>query len=160
MEKSVGLIAILSACILLGLKLSNDLLQRVELLKEIHKSAIHIKSDLEYRAPPLEECFENRGKLFSKAYGYIIENRILPDEALKKSCEEMKELNGEDKSTILFLADNLIQENLESQLANVMLFIHCMEERIISAEKELVVKGRLYRSGGLLIGIGIVIFLL
>lgn len=160
MVRLIGIIAVTASSVMTGIFMSKELKGRVELLKEIHQSAIYIRSDLEYRAPTLEECFKDRGELFSKAYEFINESSVMPEAALKKACETLGFLNREEKELIFSFAENLSKEDVTSQIANVEWFTAGIEERIKNAENEYATKGRLYRTGGMLAGMGILIFLL
>ncbi|MBQ7976939.1 MAG: stage III sporulation protein AB [Clostridia bacterium] len=160
MIRIFGVTLILTSSVLTGIILAKDLNERVALLKDIRQAAIYIKSDFEYRAPILSECFENRGILFGKAAVYAKENNVLPKDALKKTVDEIKFLCSEDKDAIYSFADNLSQEEIGGQIANITWLIDTLEKRIKDAETEYKTKGRLYKSGGALTGIGLVILLL
>lgn len=155
---AVGLV-MLSSC-MTGFILAKDLNERVKVLKEIKQMAIYIKSDFEYRSPMLADCFEHRGSLFGKASRYMEEGALLPEEALKKSADELKSITKEDRTVIYSFADNLSIEDVNGQIANVKWLIETLEKRIKEAEYEYTTKGRLYKSTGALTGLGIVILLL
>ncbi len=160
MVRVLGIVLVLLSSVLTGIVLAKDLNERVVLLKDIRQAAIYIKSDFEYRAPALSECFENRGILFGKAAIYAKENKVLPKDALKKTVDNMSFLRQEDKDTIYSFADNLSQEEIGGQIANITWLIDALDKRIKDAESEYKTKGRLYKSGGALTGIGLVILLL
>lgn len=156
MYKILGLVSILSASVITGFVMANELKDRLKLLKEIHQNAIYIKSELEYRAPDLEECFKGRGVLFSKAYAYI-EKGCLPMDALIKACNDLKSLSKEDREIITLFAENLRAEEVNGQISNIEWFINSMNERISFAHEEYKTKGRLYKSSGALLGLGFMI---
>lgn len=155
---AVGLV-MLSSC-MTGVVLAKDLNERVKTLKEIRQMAIYIKSDFEYRSPKLADCFAHRGSLFGKASRYMEEGSLLPEEALKKSADELKSIKKDDRIIIYSFADNLSVEEVNGQIANVKWLIEALEKKIKDAEYECTTKGRLYKSTGALTGLGIVILLL
>lgn len=159
MIKILGAAAVFLSCAAAGQIMARELYERTKLLKELEQSAIYIKSELEYRTPVFEECFRGRGRLFSKAAKYIGMN-MNPKEALKKAARETEKLRDEDRELIYDYADGLDAEDVGAQTANVSLLITRLECRIREAEEERGIKSRLYKSGGALAGIGLVILLL
>lgn len=160
MIKITGIILVVAASVLTGIIMAKDLSKRTKLLKDIRQSAIFIKSDMEYRAPVLEDCFKNRGILFGTAAEYAQNNNCLPKDALKITLDSMSYLKKEDKDIVMSFADNLDTEDIGSQLANVSWLIDALNGKIREAENDFVTKGRLYKSGGVLAGIGLLILLL
>lgn len=160
MLKILGAVMVISASTLFGFFNERKLYKRVMVLNDIYSFSICIKSDFEYRAPFLYECFENRGLLFGNAANLMKQHDLLPKDALVQSAEELKELNDGDRESVFSFANNLSAENVESQIANISHFISLIEKKINDAEAELKTKGRLYKSAGILTGIGIVILLL
>lgn len=157
--KFMGAAAVISSAAMAGFVMSGELRERIDILREIQQSAVYIKSEIEYRSPVFEECFRRRGRLFSKASEYIGEG-LSPSAALKKSADETARLTAEDKEIIYSYADGLDAEEVNGQTANVSLLISHLGEDIREAEAQMRAKGRLYRSGGVLAGIGFVIILL
>lgn len=152
-------LVMISSC-MTGVIMAKELNERVKILKEIRQMAIYIKSDFEYRAPNLAECFENRGLLFEKAAKYVRDNSLLPKEALMKSADELKKVTDLDRRIIYSFAENLSIEDINGQIANIKWLIDSLEKQISDAESDCVTKGKLYKSTGLLAGLGIVILLL
>lgn len=142
-----------------GFIMAKELNERTKTLKEIEQGAINIKSELKYRASEFTDCFNHRGKVFDNAATYIREG-MLPDNALKKACEETDFLKKEDKDIIFSYADNLSAEDIGGQLANIDWLIDNLRKKIKESEEECASKGRLYKSCGILAGLGVVIFLL
>lgn len=160
MYKMLGLILVMSASVLTGITMSESLKDRVNCLKNIHQSSIHIKTDFEYRAPALEECFKGRGVLFSKAYDYIHNENYTPEHAVKEACRKINCIDKDDADIINTFSENLNAEDIAAEIANITWFITRIEERVRQAESEYRTRGKLYRSGGILTGLGIMIFLL
>ena len=160
MYRVLGVLSVVSSSIMMGIFLANDLKKRGEILKEIRQAAVYIKSDLEYRAPEIEDCFFNRGHFFSRVAELIKERDLPPKLALKFACEELKEITVEDREIIYSYADNISAEEIGGQIANISQLISGLDEKISAAEREYKEKGRLYRSGGALVGLGIVILLI
>lgn len=160
MYKILGLTAVMTASVLTGLTMSNSLKERTKCLRDIHQSAIHIKTDFEYRAPALEDCFKGRGVLFSKAWEYIYNKDYLPENAIKTACREIAVLHKDDRDIINSFAENLKAEDITGQIANIKWLINTLEENIRLSDGEYRTKGKLYRSSGVLAGLGFIIFLL
>lgn len=160
MVRLLGMLAIFTASSVMGFIMAGELNERTKVLKEIYQSAIHIKSELEYRGADIKECFNRRGELFRAAYKYLQEYNLLPCEALKKACDETKCLKEEDRAAIYTYADKLDAEDLGGQIANVKLFLENLRQCIKSSEDEYQLKNRLYKSGGTIAGLGFIILLL
>lgn len=160
MVKTLGMISVLTASVVMGFILAGELGERTKMLKEIYQSAIHIKAELEYRGADIQECFNRRGRLFKTAYSYLTCEGITPTEALKKACFETMYLKDDDRTIINAYADNLDAEDLGGQLANVKLFLENLRICIRDAEEEYHSKNRLYKSGGAIAGLGLIILLL
>ena len=153
----LGSTAVILSSALMGIALSRELSERIKMLKEIKQAMVNIKSELEFRAPVLEECFKRRGQLFSKAHLLIHNESIMPTEAVKCAAKDLNYLNKTDMELIECYADNLKNEDIGGQIANADWFINELNGKIRAAEEEYKAKGRLYRNGGLLAGIGVVI---
>ena len=160
MVKILGMVAVLISSVLTGFLMAKNLSERIGELKDIYQCATHIKTELEYRAADICECFKRRGTLFSLAHSYIVNDGLLPSEALKKAAEEQELLNKNDKEIIFQFAENLNKEDVDGQIANTALFLENIKARIKDAEGEYLMKNRLYKSGGAVVGIGLIILLL
>ena len=150
----------LIASLMMGFIMAGELGERCRELKDIYQSAIHIKTELEYRGADICDCFNRRGRLFSKAYRYITDDALMPPDAIKEACRREKLLKDDDKAVIFAYAENLNKEDLGGQIANVSLLIENLRLRIKDAEEEYASKSRLYKSGGLLTGLGFIILIL
>jgi stage III sporulation protein AB len=157
--KLMGGAAVVLSSAMTGIIMTKELGERTKLLREIHKYALYIKSDMEYRSPVFEECFRCRGRLFSAAAKNISEG-MSPKDAVKKAAAEAYALREEDREILFSYADGLEAEEQGGQEANISLLISRLEESIKDAEREQGTKGRLYSSGGVIAGIGLVIILL
>ncbi len=159
MIKLTGALTVCFASVMAGALMAKELGDRAKLLREIQQYAIYIKCDMEYRMPVFEECFRARGPVFGTAAKYIKEG-VPPREALKKSVSGTHKLRDEDRELLYAYADALDAEDVSGQISNVSLLISRLGESIREADRERGAKGRLYRSGGVLAGIGLVIILL
>lgn len=160
MVKLLGMLSVLAASVIMGFIMAGELHERTKTLKEIYQSAIHIKTELEYRGADICDCFNRRGKLFNKAYKYIKSEGMLPSEALKKASCETNYLKEADRAIIDTYAENLASEALSGQIANVNLLLENLRLSIRDAEEEYRSKNRLYKSGGAIAGLGFIILLL
>ena len=160
MYKLPAMAAVIIAASLMGIVMSGELKKRIDTLKEIVQSALYIKTDLEYRAPNLEECFTRRGCMFNSAGKFMSQSGMTPFEAVKRACEDERYLTKEDKDTILIFAENLNCEEISGQVANIKWLVENLRKNIRNAEDEYRSKGKLYQLGGMFAGVGIVIILL
>lgn len=160
MLKILGLITILVSSVIMGFIMANELNERTKTLRDIKQSATGIKSDLEYRASDICECFKLRGNMFGKASKYIADSNLFPTEALIRACEELNYLHKEDKEIIFSYAKNLSAEDIGSQINNINWLIENITIKIKESEAEYSSKNRLYKSGGALLGLGFIILLL
>ena len=159
MYKIIGLISIFIASAMTGLIKASKLKERVKQLQEIRQASIQIKSDFEYRAPVLSECFEKKGEFFSLVSELIYEGNI-PSEAVEKACSFFKQLEGAEKEILISFGKNLGAEEINGQISNISWLIDELEEVIVCAREECSTKGRLYKSSGVLAGLGFVILLI
>lgn len=160
MVKIMGMLSVLTASCAMGFVMAGELGKRTKSLEEIYRSAVHIKTELEYRGADINDCFNRRGRLFAQAYKYLQKEDILPCEALKRACKEALYLKDEDRAVINTYADNLNCEELGGQIANVKLLLESLRMCIRDSEEEYRSKNRLYKSGGVIAGLGFIILLL
>ena len=159
MIKILGAISVVAASGLAGFEMTKELSERIKFLRESEQYAIYIKGELSYRSPTFEECFRGRGKIFANAAKYIGEG-VSPNDAVRRAADEAPRLNKGDREIFYAYAEGMSSEETGGQIANVSLLITRLEERIREAESEKSVKGRLYKSGAVLLGCGVVILLL
>lgn len=160
MVKIMGMLSVLTASCVMGFIMAGELGKRTRALEEIYRSAIHIKTELEYRGADINDCFNRRGELFARAYEYLHQEGILPCDALKRACKEALYLKEDDRAAINTYADNLNCEDIGGQIANVNLLLENLRLCIRDSEEEYRSKNRLYKSGGVIAGLGFIILLL
>lgn len=80
--------------------------------------------------------------------------------ALRTAAEENPFLNARDREALSAFADGLLAQDVFGQIANVALFAQRVSSLARQAEEDAREKGRLYRGGGALCGVAVVILLL
>lgn len=160
MYKITGIVSIFIASAMTGVIMATKLNERVKLLGEIRQASIQIRSDFEYRAPVLSECFEKRGRFFSLVSELISREGYLPDDAVKKACCTFKQLKNEEKEILISFGENLGAEEICGQISNISWLIKELDEVIMRAKEEYSTKGKLYKSSGVLAGLGFAILLI
>ncbi|MGM9551689.1 MAG: stage III sporulation protein AB [Clostridia bacterium] len=160
MIKILGSVAVLISSVLMGMTMSQNLKNRVNVLKEIRDGAVHIKNELQYRCAPLEDCFRGRGKFFSKVYKHMQSSGLSPKESVQKTADETEYLTSADIEVMNRYAENIMCEDLKSQIVNIDFLIASLNENIKDSETEFLNKGKLYSYGGVLMGLGFIIILL
>lgn len=163
---------VLLSCTGMGFFISEKQKTRIAQLKELRRHMNILYGEIQYGASELPEALgsvasrtdgdispffewtsQEAEKLEGSCFSSIWKNAI--EQKLKDTC-----LKKEDKQLLERLGDNLGFLDQKTQLSNMELYIHNLEECIEEGTKEMKEKVRLYHLLGILGGIFITIVML
>lgn len=163
MVKLVGAVMTAFACGYFGFYISTNLKTRMTSLSEIVSSLEMLESEINFSINRLKKAFERIDKngLFKSASEKIDEIGI------KKAWENAIENNSgrlcitdSDKDILLMLGKNLGKTDTDDQIKNIKYIKTMIASQAKQATEEYNRLGKLYRSGGVLVGVMAVIILI
>lgn len=162
--KIVNLILIFVVCTYIGSIKSKTFENRVIELNKIRNALLMFKSKIEFTYEPIKNIFGDISKII-----YLDEKNIF-NETIKKnkeiygawndSIDEVKNnLSKEDKDIIKMFGKMLGKTDIKGQVSEIVLTQSLIEKQIENAEKEREKNVKLYKTMGIVSGIGICIIL-
>lgn len=165
--KWLMLILLFGGIAYLGRNLSNQYQTRVNNLKEMRGSLNMLQTKIKYTYMPLPDIFEEIANSCSLAVASIFSKakekmqRVTAGQAWEEAVEEAKdtEFKQEDKNTIKSLAKLLGKTDIDGQISEIKLVQVFLETQIQKAEEECQKNQKLYKTLGVVGGLGMVIIL-
>lgn len=121
-----------------------------------------LKTEIRFQARELKEIFEvlAREDRFSKLTFIPLclkemENAPFPIAWEKAVKETQMRLNKEDTALLLSMSDTLGASDVQGQLNVLDMMEQNFKRSLLEAEKNVVIKGKMYRSLGILCGLGL-----
>ena len=162
--KFLILLTIFGASTSIGFLLSRKYKNRVIELNKIRNALLMFKSKIEFTYEPITNIFGDISKII-----YLDEKNIF-NETIKKnkeiygawndSIDEVKNnLSKEDKDIIKMFGKMLGKTDIKGQVSEIVLTQSLIEKQIENAEKEREKNVKLYKTMGIVSGIGICIIL-
>ena len=163
--KLIGALVIFSACTYLGMRRSNELKGRCNALKNISAALLQLETEISFSANDLKRAFLNIEKntrtrgLFKdaaeriekygikKAWTYAVLNNPMP-------------LTEADRELVLMLCAKLGMTDSKNQLKHTAYIRELVNAQQSAAENEYARLGKMYRNGGLLAGLFIVLVII
>lgn len=163
--KLIGAAIIFTACTYWGLRKSTELKQRCTALGSISAALLQLETEISFCSNDLKRAFMNIDKsthtygLFKdaaerierygikKAWAYAIVNNPLP-------------LTDDDRELLLMLSSKLGMTDAKNQLRHISYIKELLNAQAASAAKEYQRLGKMYRSGGLLAGLFIILVII
>ena len=165
--KYISLICIIIVCSFLGIYKSKKFENRVVELKKFQSSLSMFKSKIEFTYEPIGDIFNSISKIIYKQeeniFKLTIENTKKNDisNSWYLATEECKnDLNTEDKETIKMLGKILGKTDKNGQINEINLEIKQIERQLEKAEEEKIKNTKLYKTLGIVFGLGISIILI
>ncbi|MCD8180329.1 MAG: stage III sporulation protein AB [Firmicutes bacterium] len=163
MVKILGAVMTGAACGCFGFKLSLSMKTRVKSLADIAASLEMLESEISFSVNKLKKAFAraDRNGLFTSAADNMEENGI--DRAWTEAVDKNKSrlcLTSADSDILLMLGKNIGRTDAEDQIKNIKYIKAMVKEREKQAQSDYDRFGKLYRSGGVLIGLMIIIILI
>ena len=165
--KYISLISIIFICSFLGIYKSKKFENRVSELKEMQSSLNMFKSKIEFTYEPIGEIFKEISNVIYKDKENIF--KITTEEMKQKNASQSwylaiekckNDLNIEDKETIKFMGKLLGKTDKIGQINEINLTSNLLEKQIEKAEEEKINNTKLYKTLGIVFGLGITIILI
>lgn len=158
--KLFGAIAVIFACGAYGYKCCFDKSRRVRILEELITALEIFTQQISCTLTPLTEALKKNEESILFYAAEKIEKGVDVPTAFCEALNEQHTLTDADKQILTAFSHGLCAENKDGQISNARL----CKERLITAHsqarQEAQKCGRLYKSGGVLIGILIALIML
>ena len=165
--KIVIYIAIFASSSYVGILFSRKYINRVNELKDFKNAFNIFKTKLRYTYAPLDEIFMDISKsikgIVGEAFLDICNSMKIQDatESFNSAIDTTNlNLTVEDKETIKNLSKLLGKTYIEGQLSQIDLCISFLNVQIEKAEREKEKNEKLYKTLGIITGLGIIIVLM
>ena len=165
--KLIIYIFILIASSSIGIIYSNKFKKRVDELKDFKTALNMLKTKIRFTYAPLKEIFEDISNSLksktSNVFFNICKNMKTCDvaESWTRSLQETEtNITKEDKQIISGFGKMLGKTDLDGQLNEIELSLNFLESQIEKAEEDKRKNVKLYKSLGVIVGVGLVIILL
>ena len=159
-------ILIICICSYLGVSKAKTYETREKELKKIKSSLAFFKSKIEFTYEPIKEIFEQISKLVYLHKDNIFLKTVEQTKSLdinsawNKSVEENFNFNNEDKEILIMFGKLLGKTDKSGQLSEIDITQEFIEKQIEKAEQEKNKNSKLYKTLGIISGVGIVIILI
>ena len=151
----------------IGIIISNKYKNRTTQLYEVKKALNFLEAKIEYTYEPLADIFIEISNNIKREIGNIFKvasvkmKEVSAQEAWQYSVDiSQTNLNKQDIEIIKDFGKILGQTNLQGQLGKVKLTLGFLENQIKEAQEEENRNKKLYKTLGLLTGVGLVIILI
>ncbi len=156
---------ILFSCSYIGILKAKTFENRVKELNKFQNALLMFKSKIEFTYEPIKNIFEEISKIIYKNDENIFLNSINIDGnitmAWNKAIENLKnDFNDEDKEMIKMFGKLLGKVDLVGQVNEIDLTMKLIEKQIEKAEAERNQNTKLYKTMGIVLGMGICIILI
>lgn len=150
-----------------GILFSQKYINRVNELKNFKNALTIFKTKIKYTYAPLPEIFMDISKSIGGVVGDVFRN-ICKNMEIENATDSFNDaidfanlnITVEDKETIKNLSKLLGKTDIEGQLSQIELTQSFLNIQIEKAEKEKAKNEKLYRTLGIVTGLGIVIILM
>lgn len=157
---------IICICAYLGICKAKTYEIREKELKRIKSSLSFFKSKIEFTYEPIQEVFEQISKsvylhkdnIFLRTTEHMKSLDI--NSAWNESIEENENFNSEDKEILKMFGKLLGKTDKSGQLSEIEITQEFIEKQIEKAEQEKIRNSKLYKTLGIISGVGIVIILI
>lgn len=168
----LGLKIVIYTCIFLasstiGILISKKYEERVKQLKEFKNALSMFKAKIKFTYEPIPEIFEEISKQINSNTGKIFKLASCNMEVLTAGDAwnmavdtDILSISKEDKNILKNLSKLLGQTDVDGQINQIELTSNFLDEQIEKAEKEKLKSEKLYRTLGMVVGLGIVIILM
>lgn len=163
--KGITLIGIASICTYIGILKAKTYENRVIELNKFQNALVMFKSKIEFTYEPLKNIFEDISNVIYSNKNNIFLMTMQKDESIYEAWsesidEDISNLNKEDKEIIKMLGKLLGKTDIKGQVNEIALTQGLIEKQIEKAELEKNKNVKLYKTMGIVLGIGICIILI
>lgn len=163
--KFLACIMIILICTYLGMEKSKSYERRVLELQKIKNGFNYFRSKIEFTYEPVKEILEGvsnfiymeEENLFAKTKEYM--KNLNLNQAWNKAIDEEINIDKEDKEILKMFGKLLGKTDKNGQISEIDLSLNFVEKQIQKAELEKSKNTKLFKSLGLLVGMGIAIIL-
>lgn len=163
MVKILGAVMVGCACGYLGLKKSLTLKRRAKSLLDISVSLEMLESEISFSVNKLKKAFMrvDRNGIFSAAAEDMDEKGVKKAwETAVNSSKSRLCLTDADEDILMMLGKNIGKTDTDDQIKNIKYIKKMISEQCKQAEGEYNRLGKMYRNGGVLAGLMLIIILI
>ena len=162
--KVIDLIGIIFICSYIGILKAKTYENRVTELNKFQNALVMFKSKIEFTYEPLKSVFEDISNIIYKNkenifYLTIQKDRNICDAWIEATDSVKNSLNLEDRQIIKMLGKLLGKTDIKGQVNEISLTQNLIEKQIEKAEIEKNKNVKLYKTMGIIMGMGICIVL-
>ncbi len=162
--KYISLLGILLISSYLGINKAKEYENRVKFLTKFQSALVMFKSKLEFTHEPIKNIFEDISKVVYGENDNIFINVVKSKDDIftswKNAVEKEKYFTNEDKEVIEMIGKLLGKTDLNGQVSEINLGLNLVDKQIQSAEIQMRKNVKLYKTMGVVCGIGICIILI
>ena len=163
--KLINLIGIVLICSYIGMIKAKTFEKRVVELNKFLNALVMFKSKIEFTYEPIKNIFEEISKIIYKNDENIFLLSIQNDKEINSSwCEAIDKINNnlniEDKEIIKMFGKLLGKTDIKGQVNEITLTQNLVEKQVEKAEFEKNKNVKLYKTMGIVLGMGICIILI
>ncbi len=162
--KNMSLIGIIAICSYIGVLKSKSFENRVIELSRFQSALIMFESKLKFTYEPIKNIFEEISNVIYKNESNIFYLTSKEERNINKAwCEATDSilfLNTSDKEVIKTIGKLLGKTDIEGQISEISLGLDLVRKQIEDAEYERNKNSKLYRTMGVILGLGISIILI
>lgn len=162
--KGINMIFIIIICSYIGIIKAKKFETRVIELNKFQNALTMFKTKIEFTYEPIKNIFEEISKIIyledKNIFKLTIESEEEIDQAWKISADKFYEVfNKEDIDIMKMFGKLLGKTDIEGQVSEILLTQNLIEKQIEKAEYEKSKNSKLYKSMGVICGLGICIIL-
>ena len=163
--KGLSLIGVIVICSYLGIIKAKTFENRVSELSKFQNALVMFKTKIEFTHEPIKNIFEEISKVIYKdeenIFLYTIKNQRNIYVSWNEGADKIKkDFTKEDIEIIKMMGKLLGKTDIEGQVNEIELTISLIEKQIEKAELEKIKNSKLYKTMGVICGIGICIILI
>ncbi len=163
--KGLSLIGVIVICSYLGIIKAKTFENRVSELSKFQNALVMFKTKIEFTHEPIKNIFEEISKVIYKdeenIFLYTIKNQRNIYVSWNEGADKIKkDFTKEDIEIIKMMGKLLGKTDIEGQVNEIELTKSLIEKQIEKAELEKIKNSKLYKTMGVICGIGICIILI
>ncbi len=162
--KNMSLIGIIAICSYIGILKSKSFENRVIELSKFQSALVMFESKLKFTYEPIKNIFEEISNVIYKNESNIFFFTSKEEKDINKAwCENASNilfLNNSDKEVIKTMGKLLGKTDIEGQLSEISLGLDLINKQLVDAEYERNKNSKLYKTMGVILGLGISIILI
>lgn len=162
--KYISLLGILLISSYLGINKAKEYENRVKQLTKFQSALVMFKSKLEFTYEPIKNIFEDISKVIygenDNIFIKVVNSKDDIFTSWKSAVESEKYLLPEDKEIIQMIGKLLGKTDLSGQVSQINLGLNLVDKQIQIADSQMRKNVKLYKTMGIVCGIGICIILI